>query len=844
MRRLVLLALALVSLLAALFFLSRERPTHALHSESAPSDETSRLEPAEPVAAEEQGPPAEPDEVREEVTVEPSRPEAAPPAECIVIGTVLDEDGRPLAQVNVQLSAYQVWAADVDVPRLEGRYDMRGFELETEADGSFRFETPVPSAPRTVLRVRPERFHDSHTVYFDSTRDSAQPGLTAGVRDLGEIRLATTGALRGRVVDRNGAPLADVNVDIGPGRSTTYSRDAYTDADGTYVVAHAPIGTYAIKAKLEGFLSGHLEPVTVERQRDTQVPDFVLEPAPSIEGIVRDELGAPLADVRLYGWPRSSGSGAGARSGEDGRFVIHLPQDEPYSLGAKRDGYRTWGDENDDSTLFEPGTRDLEIVMHSMPRTRFTVVDAETGEPIERFGLNILEDNGSLAPSSIHTERRRPRPKDRPGGVAEATAREGIDLYVVSADGYLLATGDVELDQPGSPVQTVRLQRGATLSGRVLRDGEPVAGVLVEVVRGWMRELPAGLGIETERGVFRASGNTQQSTRTDEHGRFAIDALDAGTHRLTVTPVRGAPRIVVPIELRPREDRELGDLTLTAGAAIAGNVLVPGGIDPAGLEVYLDDWRDDRTAVTDARGQFRFEELAPGPHSLTLKTRPGVLAGMGAVQVELLDGQTTEVTLDARDREMCAVTLSIDVGGLPVNQLQVDLRAEDGTRTQLGHCDERGVVSGSVLASGKARVCAWLPGGRELVHPDVVLDLVQRGRIEREVRFELASLAVRLPAATALPTNGHVRLSFGPNSPLRAIQHRLENGKPARALPTCDRIEPDSLVFGALTPGEFDATLELVESPQGGLEFSTTPYFTATRRVVLVADEELVVTLD
>jgi hypothetical protein len=84
-----------------------------------------------------------------------------------------------------------------------------------------------------------------------------------------------------------------------------------------------------------------------------------LAPAPSIEGVVVDGQGQPIEGVKLHGWPSTSGTGAGAKSGADRRFVIHLPQDEPYTLGAKRDGYLGWGQEHDRSITFAPGTHGL-----------------------------------------------------------------------------------------------------------------------------------------------------------------------------------------------------------------------------------------------------------------------------------------------------------------------------------------------------------------------------------------------------------------------------------------------------------------------------------------------------
>lgn len=835
-RRAALVGFAVIAVLAIVVLLDRE--PSSIEPREAPNvlDST----PTGPVPEEQ--PRAKPKPVRDAGLPEAPLETEDPQPRCIVVGTVADEFGIPLAETRVRLFAYRIWADGIDVERLEGRYDHRGFEVSTDAAGAFRIEAPVPTAPRTMLKILPDRFHDSHSSVFGEDRRGQQPRLSAGVRDLGEIRLATTGALRGRVTDEHGQPLEGVEVSIGPGRSTTYSRDTTTAPDGSYVVAHAPIGTYAIKARLEGYLSGYIEPVNVEAQRDTDVADFVLAAAPTIEGDVRDEFGVPIAGVKLQGWPSSNGRSARAESDDEGRFVVYLPQNEAYTLEATREGFETWGSAHDKSSVYAPGTRDLEVVMHSIPTMQFHVVDAETGDSIERFGFRILADNGSHAAFPVHTERRRPPLEERPGGVTEATARSGTDLYVIAADGYPLATGDVEPDEAGVFFQTVRLDRGATLRGRVLRDREVVSGVHVEAVEGWMRGHVGESG-EDDR-TFLARANTMRSTRTDDEGRFEITGLNAATHRVTLRPDEGAPSIVVPIELARKEDRDLGDLVLRPGAAIAGSLLLPPGVEPAGFKVYLDDWRDDNTAITDAWGQFRFEDLAAGRHTLTLAERPGELAGSDAVAVDLEEGKTTEVTLDVRDRLMCSVKLTIDLGTLSAEGAQVYLFSEDGANhSTLGVCDASGTVVGSVRAWGDARVGGRLAGRRTVIHPEVLLELEPRKSIERDVHFEFASLSMGLPAGVSFPREGSAELrldSGGAWPPVPAVRIRFADGKPVGEEATLARVELNRLVVDALPPGTYTLTCVLHE----GSRFENEPYVTVSKQVTLAAGRTLETFMD
>jgi hypothetical protein len=288
-------------------------------------------------------------------------------------------------------------------------------------------------------------------------------------------------------------------------------------------------------------------------------------------------------------------------------------------------------------------------------------------------------------------------------------------------------------------------------------------------------------------------------------------------------------------------------------------VLLPPGIAPAGLQVYLDDWRRDVTAVVDGDGRFRFADLAPGAHVLTLDGRPGELADGEPVEVELAAGETLAVTLDARDRATCAVTIRVELEGLSLAHVQVDLRATGDSHEHetLGKCDGEGLVTGAVRAWGEAKVVVWLPGPRPVEHPDVRLDLVPRGSVERTVHFAFARARLLLPTGVAFPAKGTAELRLDPlDSPGPAPQHarvRFADGAALDEVPGLAQTSPGELAFGALVPGRYTLTLVLVDDdaevreipvPGGGTRYEPVPSFAASREVVLVASEELVLRLE
>lgn len=199
---------------------------------------------------------------------------------------------------------------------------MHGFVTTTNGQGRFRFAVTPPTYPRQWLVIEPDRFLDSRTRWFGEGTGTGEAAIRRGERDLGDMRLARTGAISGLVLDDQGQPLPDVELETGPDRSTTYSRGARSGPDGRYEIPHARLGTYAVTAKKEGWLSATRESVTVEVERVTSRVVLILGVAPSIEGRITGPSGAPISDARVSGSPQSG--------------------DAPHTLTVTLDGYVTW----------------------------------------------------------------------------------------------------------------------------------------------------------------------------------------------------------------------------------------------------------------------------------------------------------------------------------------------------------------------------------------------------------------------------------------------------------------------------------------------------------------------
>jgi hypothetical protein len=189
-----------------------------------------------------------------------------------------------------------------------------------------------------------------------------------------------------------------------------------------------------------------------------------------------------------------------------------------------------------------------------------------------------------VEPSGLHVERPRPG-----GGITRSTGYgniPGLDkLSITNARGEFalrvpevgakldvrvtarnLAPSIERLLAPGES-RKIRMKEGATITGRVLRDGRAAVGVTVAFVQK-NRNSSGFLGI--------------QEIGTDENGRFVMTSLGANETYVVYGPMeRNAKAAVTPkvVDVGPDEtSADAGILAIEKGRRIAGTVIVPDGV--------------------------------------------------------------------------------------------------------------------------------------------------------------------------------------------------------------------------------------------------------------------------
>ena len=346
----------------------------------------------------------------------------------------------------------------------------------------------------------------------------------------------------------------------------------------------------------------------------------------TLRGAVVDAVGKPIAGARVDIATAAPFFGAGlfcpscykdctkgTRSDNAGRFEIGgLDPTLKFTVlisAPNRKAHLT--------KLIDPAAEEIKITLEALP----------ANHPREQIVLGrLVDDRGQpisgalVSPSGAETTKERwhgstniePAVSDADGRFRLLLPKDylGVDVTVTAQE---FAGAQVLLLKPGPDEHRVMVPAGTRVTGRLVHDGKPMAGLRVAVV-----QMDRGAG----RHFIKAVGAV-----TDKDGKFAMTRLPANEDYAIFTVAEEGPqKFVITTKkfkaIADRKERDLGDLAVVRPRRIVGGLEIPVGQTlPADTKITLGRnpaW--DLIAVNvDKTGQFVIDGLPPETYKVAMR---------------------------------------------------------------------------------------------------------------------------------------------------------------------------------------------------------------------------------
>lgn len=443
-----------------------------------------------------------------------------------------------------------------------------------------------------------------------------------------------------------------------------------------------------------------------------------------------DGGGVEGATVTALG-PRAAIMGA-TQTALAGAFRLELPPGE-YTLTASAAGF-TPGRRTDIGVVSGASSEDVRVrlwrggvVLHGR------VLDSGGG-PVP--GARVVTVAYELTSDGTH-EPRMFHGQAGEDGVFRLDLPRGSHRVTVEADGYASVTRSLFLSRDTE--HEFSLNPAARIAGRVTdaRNGQPVAGARVQVLRGEWPSLPR-----------------QEAIVTGLDGRFRFDQLVAGRYAVAARK-DDLVAAAGPFELTATEAIDDLELVVMDGARLEGSVRSATGAPIAHARIAVRPMNPDAvevaptgSPVADENGRFAIEGIISGVYSVQV-------GGTGHSPV------TENVNIEGAVRRdfvlQPSATISgtiVDAGGRPVTGAQVTVdalaRTDRAWASGVSRSDEqgrfvvRGVAAGDAQVTavhdgtaGATTVLALAPGGQR----DVVVRLGPGARVSGVVSWDDGSPA-------------------------------------------------------------------------------------------------------
>ena len=523
-----------------------------------------------------------------------------------------------------------------------------------------------------VLVLWKLRSSDPSAPDSESSGDSAASSNgSTGARRTGSLTPAAPASVSGRVTRKaDGAPIAGAIVSISRAEmGAMFAPDdqptavATTDASGAWTISPVAPGAYEVAATATGFVPGVRDKLAIAAGSRLTVDLALASGGTAVTGTVSDVGGGPIGGARITMQSDTAMLGGKpeliALTGADGRYQISLA-DGSYRASASHDDYTR-------------ASRSLELTGKPQ-QVDFTLAP---GGVIR--GQVVSRDGAPMPGALVHAQggrgrfqqgMRAPVIADAGGNFTVRSLQSGAISLTAAGRGYVSATPTVVELGIGEQLEGVRVvvDRGLSISGRVVRAGKPSEGV-------------AGVRL----GVF-SIGSGATSVAVDpsgDDGSFEIYGIRPASYMIFAIGDGVIPEIGKSIEL---VDKDITNfiIEMATGTTLSGRV-DPGTTASLAIELENADKIGIATmfeavkamivhADSDDTGAFTLKSVPPGSYRIVATAADG-RKGKLAVTVTAADQMGLVVKLEPRASLAGRV---VDASGAAVVGVRVSIQSPGG----------------------------------------------------------------------------------------------------------------------------------------------------------------------
>jgi protocatechuate 3,4-dioxygenase beta subunit len=421
-----------------------------------------------------------------------------------------------------------------------------------------------------------------------------------------EVDVESGSKLTGRVTDASGTPLAGVAVSSNPmagggGRVMRFDAtdsSATTDPSGEYSFDSLEAGEKTFSFSRSGYVAQQ-QTVTITGGKDARL-DVQLSSGMRAAGFVVTDGGAPIPDasVRAVSAAEMDG-GRDARTDASGAFAFEGLAPGHYTFTAGKTG-------------FAPGTlRDIDIATSGPVRVILTGggvitghVNGLTAPELEQATVSASVTGsggggplgGGGAASSAVDAGGNFRIDAAPSGTVHVSARTGA---MFGGSIKTAAPKTVELEAGGTAQVDIDFKSSTVISGRVTRNGVPVARAQVSFIP-------------------RGGPQTNVSGPADSDGHYELNGLEDGTYTVLVMDTASMSQFTTQYEVHGSNTFDITMKTVT----LHGHVIDAGDSHPLNeanvqLQSPGQSFIGSRNAQTDSAGNFTIDNVPSGNYQIT-----------------------------------------------------------------------------------------------------------------------------------------------------------------------------------------------------------------------------------